>query len=377
MNRSAPVKSSRPTVASSRPTTAAMSALSRAAAADGRDEQDAEQRERGVLGRAEVEREPGDERRDQRQRDDREGAADERADGGDAERRAGPALPGEGVAVEDGDHRRRLAGQAQQDRGDGAAVLGAVEDAGQHDDRGDRLEAEGERQQDRDGGGRAEPGQHADEHADDDADEAVQQVRRFEDDGEAVEHRGQASNGPPIVRLRTGAGWSRRARRRTAGRTRRRRPRLMTIEVRQLRGRGSAARRTPAAAVGISKPIVPIDGDERRPCVATAASTSRPVRVNRSASSVCRARAASTSPSTTSTALTRTGQVPGPGADGAAHAQAQRCRRTAAPPRTTTSAGDDEVRHRARGGGRSGSPGVVRGPAGSSVGVAHVTCRSS
>ena len=102
-----------------------------------------------------------------------------------------PALPlfGQGVPVEDGDHGRRLAGQPQQHRRDGAAVLGAVEDAGQHDDRGHRLDAVGDRQQDRDGGGRAEAGQHADQHADDDADQAVEQVRRLQDDAEAVDDR--------------------------------------------------------------------------------------------------------------------------------------------------------------------------------------------
>src|SRR5581483_11927749 len=152
----------------------------------------------------------GDDRGDERERDDRQGTADERADGGDAEGGAGLALSGEGMAVEDGDDRGRLAGQAQQDRGDRAAVLRTVEDAGEHDDGGDRFEVERDRQQDRDGGGRAETGQDADEHAYDDADEAVQQVLRLEDDGEAVEHRGQWFSDR---RFRTGAGCLRRARR--------------------------------------------------------------------------------------------------------------------------------------------------------------------
>ena len=34
-----------------------------------------------------------------------------------------------------------LAGQPEQDRGDGAAVLRAVVDAGEHDDRRDRVDA--------------------------------------------------------------------------------------------------------------------------------------------------------------------------------------------------------------------------------------------
>ena len=46
-----------------------------------------------------------------------------------------------------------------------------------------------DRQQDRDGRGRAEAGQHADQHADEHADQAVEQVLRLGDDGEAVEER--------------------------------------------------------------------------------------------------------------------------------------------------------------------------------------------
>ena len=59
------------------------------------------------------------------------------------------------VAVERGDHRRGLAGQVDQDGGGGAAVLRAVVDAGQHDERRDRRQRERGRQQHRDGGHRA------------------------------------------------------------------------------------------------------------------------------------------------------------------------------------------------------------------------------
>ena len=65
------------------------------AVADRGDQQDAEQRQRGVLRRAEVQREARHDRRQQRQPDDRDGAADEGADGRDAEGGAGLALFGQ------------------------------------------------------------------------------------------------------------------------------------------------------------------------------------------------------------------------------------------------------------------------------------------
>ena len=109
------------------------------------------------------------ERRDQHGRD---AAGEERADRGDRERRTGAALPGHLVAVERRHHRRRLAGNVDQDRRGRAAVLRAVVDAGEHDQRADRRQAEGDRQQHRDGGERADARQHADQRADERADQA-------------------------------------------------------------------------------------------------------------------------------------------------------------------------------------------------------------
>ena len=57
---------------------------------------------------------------------------------GDRQRRPGAALPRHLVAVDAGDDRRGLARQVDQDRGGRAAVLRAVIDAGQHDQRADR-----------------------------------------------------------------------------------------------------------------------------------------------------------------------------------------------------------------------------------------------
>ena len=115
-------------------------------------------------------------RRDHDQRDGGEDAADERADGGDAERRAAAALLGHLVAVEAGDDRGRLARHVDQHRGDRAAVHGAVVDGGQHDERAGRVELEGERDQDGGAGRRPEPGQHADQRAEDAADQREGEV---------------------------------------------------------------------------------------------------------------------------------------------------------------------------------------------------------
>ena len=99
---------------------------------------------------------------------------------------AGPALTlaRHRVAVQTGHHRGRLAGNVDQDRGRRSAVLRAVVDAGQHDQRGNRRQRERHRQQHCDRRDRADAGQHADQRAQQDADEAIQQVRKRQRDGE-------------------------------------------------------------------------------------------------------------------------------------------------------------------------------------------------
>ena len=141
------------------------------------EEDQAEDQERGVFRRPEAQRKGAERRRDHGQRDDAEGAGDERADRGDAERRAGAALLRHGVAVDAGHHRGGLARNPHQDRGGRAAVLRAVIDAGQHDDRLGGVEAEGHRQQDADAGERTDAGQHADQRADHAAEERVRAAR--------------------------------------------------------------------------------------------------------------------------------------------------------------------------------------------------------
>ncbi len=61
----------------------------------------------------------------------------------------------------------------------------AVIDAGEHDQRRDRRQAEGDRQQHGDGGHRAKAGQHPDQGAEQHADEAIEDVLEGERDGKA------------------------------------------------------------------------------------------------------------------------------------------------------------------------------------------------
>ncbi len=74
------------------------------------------------------------------------------------------------VAVEARDDRRRFARHVDQDRRRRAAVLRAVVDAGEHDQRRHRLQRIGRRQQHRDRRDRTDAGQHADQRAEQRAD---------------------------------------------------------------------------------------------------------------------------------------------------------------------------------------------------------------
>src|SRR5262249_4597476 len=81
-----------------------------------------------------------------------------------------------------------------------AAVLRAIEDAGEHDQAGDRLEPEGERQEHRDGGDRPDAGEHADQRTDQRADEREQEVRG--------RHRDAQSRGEVVEELHPPTGQS-------------------------------------------------------------------------------------------------------------------------------------------------------------------------
>ena len=174
--RSSPVSRSVPTVESSTPTRIMAIALQDRAARQHDGEDQAHDHEREILGRAEDQRQLGERSAERRDDEGRHGAGEERADGRDAERHAGAALAGHLVAVERGDHGGRLAGNVDQDRRGRAAVLRAVIDAGQHDQRAGGIEPEGDRQQHGDGGDGPDAGQHADQRADEAAEEGEAEV---------------------------------------------------------------------------------------------------------------------------------------------------------------------------------------------------------
>ena len=143
------------------------------------------------LRRAEFQRKRGDQRRQEGDQQHR----DERADEGRGERRGQrlrrPALLRHRIAVEGGRHRPGLAGNVEQDRGDGAAEQRAPIDAGQHHDRRGRVHREGQRQQDRHAVGAAEPGQNADENAEHQPDHHQRKRLPGEQNGKAVQEQAE------------------------------------------------------------------------------------------------------------------------------------------------------------------------------------------
>ena len=115
----------------------------------------------------------GERRHDEHKTEDRDGAPDEAAERSDHQGRAGTTLAGHLIAIDAGNDRRRLAGDAHQDRRGRAAVHGTVENTGQHDDADGRIEAEGQRQQERDARERPDARQHADNGSPETAEEAI------------------------------------------------------------------------------------------------------------------------------------------------------------------------------------------------------------
>ena len=99
----------------------------------------AEHHQREVLGGAELQRDFGQRRGEHRHDHGGDAAGEERTDRRGRERRTRPALTRHLVAIEAGHDRGRLARDVDQDRRRRAAVLRAVIDAGEHDQRGDRA----------------------------------------------------------------------------------------------------------------------------------------------------------------------------------------------------------------------------------------------
>ena len=108
--RGAPRTGSMPIIETSSPSTVIMHRRHERAPGEAAHQAEAEQHQREELRRPELERELRERRRDERQRHTRHHAADERTDRRDAERGAAAALLRHLVAVEAGDHGRRLAG---------------------------------------------------------------------------------------------------------------------------------------------------------------------------------------------------------------------------------------------------------------------------
>ena len=145
----------------------------------------AQRHQRAIVGRAELLRHARQRLGEQHDDDRADRAGEERADRRDRQRRAGAALARHLVAVEAGHHRGGLARQVDQDRRRRAAVLRAVVDAGQHDQRRGRRQVEGDRQQHGDGRHRADAGQHADQRADHAAEQGIEQVLEADGDSES------------------------------------------------------------------------------------------------------------------------------------------------------------------------------------------------
>ncbi len=99
-------------------------------------------------------------------------------------------------AVERRRHRRRLAGNAEQARGDEAARLAAHVDADHRGEARERVQAEGERQHDDDRHRDGHAGQHAADQPDRGADDERHEVLELEDLAEAREERAEHRSEP-------------------------------------------------------------------------------------------------------------------------------------------------------------------------------------
>ncbi len=141
--------------------------------------------QREILGRAEHEGHFGQRRCKGSQDDGAHATCEERTDTGSRQRRARTAFTRHLVAVDHGHHRRGLTRQVHQNRSGRAAVLCAVVNTGQHDQRRHRRQGVGRRQQHRNRCDRAQTRQDADQRTQDTADQAVDQVLGREGDPEA------------------------------------------------------------------------------------------------------------------------------------------------------------------------------------------------
>ena len=181
-------------------------ALERRSLGQRRAREQSHQHQRTDFGGAEFERHLDQERRQENHLGDAERGADKGGDDGDAERGAALALLGQRKSVQTGHGVRWMTWQIEQDRADRAAILRAVIDARQHQDRRHRLHPEGQRQQDRNRRDRPHSRQHADEIADQHAEEAIHQIVRLERYAKAVPEIGDRGGDHRLTPRSSGNG---------------------------------------------------------------------------------------------------------------------------------------------------------------------------
>jgi len=158
-------------------------------AAERSHERDPEQGQHEKFRRAEREHERPHDGNGQGQHEGAEHGAEQRRHDGGAERAPGLAVLGHRVAVHDRRRSGRLAGDAEQDRGDVAGGVGDGRHAQQERERFHRVHLEHERQHDRERGRPAEPGQDADDEAEPDADQHEPECRPAEDLDQPAQRR--------------------------------------------------------------------------------------------------------------------------------------------------------------------------------------------
>ena len=201
VKRCEPLMTSVPTAPSSTPTSVIARPLRMLPGSDVAHADEAQQHQRAVVRRPEQEGHLGKRLRQRGQDDDGEAAADEAGNAGREQRQSGLSLERHRVAVDAGDDAAGVR-DLHGDRAHAVAVLGAVVDAGQHDQRaagGDRI---GQRQQEADRRQRPEPGQQAHQGADGAADRAIHQVVQRQ--RVARNRRRGCAGCPSLVRQRRG-----------------------------------------------------------------------------------------------------------------------------------------------------------------------------
>jgi hypothetical protein len=159
-----------------------------------------EQHQPEILRRSEAQRQIGDYRPQYSDGERPEHAGEVGADGGDGERLTRAPLFRHGKSILGGDDGSDLARDVHQDRGGGAAVHGAVVDAGHDDDGAVSRQVERHRQEDRHGRGGAEARQDADERAKQAADQRKADVGQRQRVGETGDETGVHERSPVAAR---------------------------------------------------------------------------------------------------------------------------------------------------------------------------------